>query len=346
MRVYLVGGFVRDKLLGRDLSKSDKDYLVVGSSPEKMLKKGFKQVGKSFPVFLHPITGEEYALARKEIKMGLKHQDFYFEFTPDITLEEDLKRRDFTINAIAENKIGYLIDPFHGQKDLEKQCLRHISPHFDEDPLRILRACRFQATLGFSIAPETRELIQKMISRGDLQHISQERVLMELHKVFKEKKALEFERSMKDLGAWQVLFDDYTLDQLPSEREDFFFFYFMPKDIRKKFPLPKKTLKLIQALKFCHYKEPYKDALSIFDRLKAWRVEDYFFQDSLELLSLIHGPKWLRLNQLRNFVSQNISLHGMENFSGQDYGRELEKRRQNLINRFSDKDESIDRDTI
>ncbi len=182
MQIYQVGGSVRDKLCGRQ--PQDYDYVVTGSSPEEMLSLGFVRIGKDFPVFLHPESKEEYALARKEIKTGCGHKDFRFIFDPTVTLEEDLKRRDFTCNAIAYNpQSGEYIDPFNGQQDIQKRILRHINAqHFQEDPLRILRLCRFTAQLGFTPAPETLALVTQMTASGQLSHLSPERIWKELEK--------------------------------------------------------------------------------------------------------------------------------------------------------------------
>ena len=147
MKIYLVGGAVRDKLLG--ISVKDRDWVVIGATPEEMIKKGFKAVGDDFPVFLHPETKEEYALARTERKSGKGYKGFVFYSSPKITLEDDLKRRDLTINAIAEDDNGNLIDPYGGEADLKNGILRHVSPAFVEDPLRILRIARFAACFGF-----------------------------------------------------------------------------------------------------------------------------------------------------------------------------------------------------
>ena len=164
MQTYLVGGAVRDKLL--DIPIKDRDWVVVGATPEEMLDKGFKPVGKDFPVFLHPETKEEYALARTERKSGKGYKGFTFHTSPDVTLEDDLQRRDLTINAIAEDEHGVLIDPYGGAADLKEKMLRHVSPAFVEDPLRVLRIARFAASLGFKIAPETMALL-KDISESD-----------------------------------------------------------------------------------------------------------------------------------------------------------------------------------
>ena len=175
-----MGGAIRDRLLGK--AEGDRDYVVVGSTPEAMLAAGFKQVGRDFPVFLHPQTGEEYALARTERKQGQGYHGFLFDFQPTVTLEEDLQRRDLTINAIAEDVSGQLIDPFGGIADLNHRTLRHVSPAFVEDPLRVLRLARFQAELldyHFQIAEETRILGRQISDSGELQMLTPERVALE-----------------------------------------------------------------------------------------------------------------------------------------------------------------------
>ncbi|ABR74441.1 CCA-adding enzyme [Actinobacillus succinogenes] len=183
MNIYLVGGAVRDQLL--HLPVKDRDWLVVGSTPDELLSLGYLQVGKDFPVFIHPETHEEYALARTEKKSGSGYTGFICDFSPDITLEDDLIRRDLTINAIAQDKNGKLYDPYHGIEDLNNRLLRHISPSFEEDPLRVLRVARFAAKfyhLGFAIAPETLELMKKLSTQGELQHLTAERVWLETEK--------------------------------------------------------------------------------------------------------------------------------------------------------------------
>lgn len=178
---YLVGGAVRDKLLNRPVK--DKDYLVVGATVEEMLSRGFVQVGKDFPVFLHPDTKEEYALARTEKKQGHGYTGFTCHFTPDVTLEEDLKRRDLTVNAMAMDENGVIFDPYHGQQDLENRILRHVSDAFIEDPLRVLRVARFAARYhkyGFTIAAETITLMQEISDSGELKALTAERVWQEM----------------------------------------------------------------------------------------------------------------------------------------------------------------------
>lgn len=183
MKIYQVGGCVRDRLLG--LEPKDIDYVVVGSTPEEMLSLNFEQVGAAFPVFLHPETKDEYALARKEIKTGAGYLAFETE-TKGVTLEEDLYRRDLTINAIAMDDDGTIIDPYQGQEDLKKGILRHVSTHFNEDPVRLLRIARFAARYNFDVAPETYELLKEMVSNHEVDSLQGERVFLELEKTMKE----------------------------------------------------------------------------------------------------------------------------------------------------------------
>ena len=181
MKAYVVGGAVRDELLGLPLQ--DKDYVVVGATPEEMVARGFKPVGKDFPVFLHPKTHEEYALARTERKSGRGYKGFTLHAAPDVTLEDDLRRRDLTINAMAKDpETGALIDPFHGKQDLEKKLLRHVSAAFAEDPVRILRVARFAARFGFRVAEETMQLMREMVRSGEADYLVPERVWQELER--------------------------------------------------------------------------------------------------------------------------------------------------------------------
>lgn len=180
MDVYLVGGAVRDELLGRPVT--ERDWVVTGATPQEMLSKGYEQVGKDFPVFLHPKTKEEYALARTERKSGSGYTGFVCYAAPDVTLEQDLIRRDLTVNAIARDKDGNLIDPYHGVKDIASRTLRHVSEAFSEDPLRVFRVARFAARyayLGFTVADETASLMRSMADSGELAHLTAERVWKE-----------------------------------------------------------------------------------------------------------------------------------------------------------------------
>lgn len=206
MKVYLVGGAVRDRLL--ELKPKEKDWVVVGATPDKLLSKGFRKVGKDFPVFLHPETNEEYALARTERKTGNGYYGFDCQFDPSVTLEEDLLRRDLTINAMAMDEKGHLIDPYQGEKDLKNKILRHVSPAFVEDPVRVLRVARFLARyhhLGFRIAQETRLLMYQMVKRNDLQHIVAERIWQEWQRSLGETNPEQFILALRDCGALSVL---------------------------------------------------------------------------------------------------------------------------------------------
>ncbi len=178
MKVYAVGGAVRDELLG--LPVKDRDYVVVGATPEQMIELGYRPVGRDFPVFLHPQTHEEYALARTERKSGRGYRGFEVYAAPDVTLEDDLARRDLTINAMARAEDGTLIDPFHGADDIRARVLRHVGPPFIEDPVRVLRVARFAARLGFDIAPETMDLMRQMVDNGEVDHLVAERVWQEI----------------------------------------------------------------------------------------------------------------------------------------------------------------------
>ena len=177
MKIYAVGGAVRDELLGRGVS--DRDHVVVGGTPEEMERLGYKPVGKDFPVFLHPQTHEEYALARTERKVARGYKGFKVYAAPDVTLEQDLERRDLTINAMARDDAGRLVDPFGGAADLERGLLRHVSPAFVEDPVRILRVARFAARFGFAVAPETMALMRAMVAGGEADALVPERVWQE-----------------------------------------------------------------------------------------------------------------------------------------------------------------------
>ena len=207
MEIYLVGGAIRDKLL--NLPVHERDWVVVGSTPKEMLELNYKPVGKDFPVFLHPITHEEYALARTERKIAKGYKGFSFYTSPEVTLEEDLARRDLTINAIAEDPSGKLIDPYHGLDDLNNKVFRHVSSAFQEDPVRILRAARFAAKLpDFSFHPETLELMRNMVKAGEVSALVSERVWQECARALKEKKPQRFFETLRDVGALELLFPE------------------------------------------------------------------------------------------------------------------------------------------
>ena len=209
MEVYLVGGAVRDELLGQPVR--ERDWVVVGATPQAMLDAGYRQVGRDFPVFLHPETGEEYALARTERKTGSGYHGFELRFSPDVTLEDDLRRRDLTVNAIARAPGGGLIDPCGGQRDLEAHTLRHVSEAFNEDPVRILRVARFLARfkpLGFSVAPETLVRMRAMVASGEVDALVAERVWQETDRALAEPAPEAWFKLLHDCGALACIYPE------------------------------------------------------------------------------------------------------------------------------------------
>ncbi len=209
MKVYLVGGAVRDELLGRPVR--ERDWVVVGATPGQMLDAGFRQVGRDFPVFLHPETGEEHALARTERKTGPGYRGFELSYSPDVRLEDDLRRRDLTINAMARDADGSVIDPHRGRVDLEARKLRHVSEAFNEDPVRILRVARFLARfqpLGFTIAPETAARMRAMVSAGEADALVPERIWQETDRALAEAAPAAWLRALRDCGALARIFPE------------------------------------------------------------------------------------------------------------------------------------------
>jgi tRNA nucleotidyltransferase (CCA-adding enzyme) len=218
MDTYLVGGAVRDTLLG--LTVKERDWVVIGETTESMVRRGFRPVGKDFPVFLHPKTHDEYALARTERKTAPGYKGFTVHASPEVTLEQDLIRRDLTINAMAMTAEGQIVDPDHGQHDLEQRLLRHVSPAFAEDPVRILRVARFAARyqhLGFALAEETRLLMESMVTAGEADHLVAERVWAELFKALNEKSPSAFFYTLKACAALEKIFPEiYGLFGVPQ----------------------------------------------------------------------------------------------------------------------------------
>ncbi|MCU0977178.1 MAG: multifunctional CCA addition/repair protein [Steroidobacteraceae bacterium] len=209
MEVYLVGGAIRDELLG--LPVRERDWVVVGATPDDLLRQGYRAVGRDFPVFLHPETCEEYALARTERKVGPGYRGFAIHCAPDVTLEEDLRRRDLTINALARDREGRLVDPWGGRRDLEARVLRHVSPAFAEDPVRILRVARFAARfagLGFTVAPETVGMMRAMVEAGEADALVPERIWQETHKALGEPHPETFLSVLRDCGALARVFPE------------------------------------------------------------------------------------------------------------------------------------------
>ena len=206
MQIYQVGGAVRDELLG--IKVKDRDWVVVGATPEQMTALGYKAVGRDFPVFIHPDTGEEYALARTERKTGPGYKGFAFNTSDRITLEQDLERRDITINAIAKDENGNLIDPFNGRKDLEQKIIRHVSDAFVEDPLRVLRVARFAAQFNFPIAGETQSLLKDISATDELQTLTPERVWVETEKALQTRQPRRYFEALRECNALAALFPE------------------------------------------------------------------------------------------------------------------------------------------
>ena len=245
MKIYIVGGAVRDELLGRP--SADRDYVVVGATLQAMQAAGYRPVGKDFPVFLHPKTHEEYALARTERKSGHGYHGFTFHAAPDVTLEEDLARRDLTINAMAKGADGELIDPYCGQRDLQAKILRHVGPAFAEDPVRILRIARFAARFSdFSVAPETLALMRGMVASGEVDHLVAERVWQELAKGLMEDKPSRLFEVLRDCGALARLLPEVDALFGVAQRADYHpeidtgihTMMVIDQSARRRFPLP------------------------------------------------------------------------------------------------------------
>lgn len=327
MKYYLVGGAVRDQLLG--LPIKDRDWVVVGETPESLKQKGFQQVGNDFPVFIHPKTKEEYALARTERKQGHGYTGFICDFSPQISLEEDLIRRDLTINAIAQDELGNLIDPFNGINDLNKKVLRHVSNAFSDDPLRVLRVARFLARffcLGFVIAPETLNLMQSMVAKKELNYLTAERVWLETKKALESKNPEQYFLTLQSIDALPVIFPEladylkhmekYHLNNLLGNITDIIpsipvrlsqislirfakLFYSLSLDsikhLCKRLNLPKDFLKL--TLHCSQYAHLFKNAfnlssteiVTLFTKLDLWRNKE-----NINLIRQVFGELYIK----------------------------------------------------
>lgn len=323
MKVYKVGGFVRDTLLGLD--PKDIDYVVVGSSPEEMLSKGFAPVGEDFPVFLHPETKDEYALARTERKVGHGYHGFETYFSSDVTLEEDLMRRDLTVNSMAMDDDGNVIDPFNGQEDLKNRILRHTSVAFKEDPVRALRIARFKARYDFEVADDTIELIKEMKANGEFQHLKSERVLEELKKGMKENDPgimLSFIRE-HEICDWlrftnrtfDIALEDLKTAKMFSFNETeklmiFFYNSFLTKEDMIEFTFPKVVFDTIQkmrnvrknldaspsdildSLKFSGMLNASKSFSNVFNVLKIVTRDPVFVNDLERVINAVNAVKF------------------------------------------------------
>ncbi|MBD1581533.1 tRNA nucleotidyltransferase [Pseudoalteromonas sp. S16_S37] len=346
MQVYLVGGAVRDELLNRPII--DKDYVVVGATIEQMLSLGYSQVGKDFPVFLHPKSKAEYALARTERKQGQGYGGFICDFSPDITLEQDLYRRDLTVNAIAKSENGQLVDPFNGQQDIANRILRHVGPAFSEDPLRILRVARFAARyhyLGFTIAPETRELMAEMVKQGELATLTKERVWMEIEKCLDDGCIAIFCDVLQQIDALKLVFPMFQtwdkaqsnaltekVSQLQNDSPNFklvqFCLWLAPcqledlQNIEQTLKVPNKYAQC--ARDFCRYKSLlHEDALcaqsvlKLLNALDVWRRPERF--EVFCQTAQAHTPEQLEvINKIKNSAQHAIKVD-VQNIIAQGY---------------------------
>ena len=329
MEVFQVGGSVRDELLG--FESQDRDWVVVNSSPEEMEKNGFKPIGKDFPVFLHPKTNEEYALARTERKSGVGYKGFEFYFDSDVTLEEDLKRRDFTINSIAKDQNGRLIDPYNGIVDLEKKIFRHTSPAFAEDPLRVLRFARFKSyeqLHEFKLDKETAVFFKKIINANELQNLSPERVWMETKKALQNKYSDEFFKSVIEYQIINPWFKDLKRvscdGELPEFKwcdlqrvNDFKLFKLMP--IPNSFVATQKLLKQILDLV---ESENMKHKLRLIEKINVHRNHEI----------LLGIKKYKCLQEHKNYLEQIFEAVMTINFSSlkKFHGSEVSDKKQLL----------------
>ena len=299
MKVYLVGGAVRDKLLG--LPIKERDWVVVGTAPQEMLQKGFKKVGRDFPVFLHPKTHEEYALARTERKTGKGYTDFVCYSDPKVTLAEDLKRRDLTINAIAEDLDGKIIDPYNGCNDLKKRILRHVSPAFAEDPVRILRVARFAARFGdFKVHAETNKLMQVMLVNGEVDALVPERVWQELERALGEQFPERFFVVLKNCQVLLKLFPEIA-DHLTACKKALKQAVILSQESVVRFAAMMYSLEQPQITKLCRkYRVPnaYKELSLLVIKLKNEAYKLSKNADGLVTL-LEHSDAYRKLDRLK-----------------------------------------------
>lgn len=368
MEIYLVGGAVRDELLG--LTVKDRDWVVTGATPDEMLKQGYKQVGADFPVFLHPTTREEYALARTERKNGQGYHGFTVYSAPDVTLEDDLKRRDLTINAMARATDGTLVDPFDGQQDIESRQLRHVSDAFAEDPLRILRTARFAARLqplGFSVADDTMALMKDMVQAGEINHLVPERVWQEIQRALHENEPGTFFTVLQDCGALEYLIpelkpDDAFETALESlrcahagnmETEARFATLLSPlaklvgpdqklaEQRARELKAPNDCIALVRllatmvpALESAESLQP-DEALALLNAADAWRRPERFATLIAALGCVLRPDSTAKTEQLQNALEAANTVNAKtlmaEGFSGKALGNAIESERLNRI---------------
>lgn len=341
LKIFLVGGAVRDELLG--LPVKERDWVVVGSTPEEMESLGYQAVGKDFPVFLHPQTHEEYALARTERKIARGYKGFSIHADPDVTLEDDLKRRDLTINAIAKDDTGRLIDPYNGQADLKAKRFCHVSEAFSEDPVRILRLARFAAKLAdFTICPKTESLLYDMVTNGEIDALVPERVWQELHRALSEAAPQRFFEVLKDCNAMQILFPELIFP-LPKinypelSNTQRFALLLCPLNIksikalctRYKVPSAFRELAICTHMLSNSYatldpQDPIQ-LLNFLKRSDALRREQRFL-DIIQLLTTIHSIDHLPILKKALYAIKKVDTHKLvsQNLKGADFATALE----------------------
>lgn len=352
MKIYLVGGAVRNKLLEHKITHDamdEKDWVVVGSTPEEMLSKGFVSVGKSFPVFLHPETHEEYALARTEKKMGKGYTGFVFYTSPSITLEEDLARRDLTINAMAMSPDGRIIDPYQGQRDLSLKVLRHVSDAFCEDPVRILRVARFMARyghIGFTIAEETLRLMKKMVQQGEVDALVPDRVWQETQRALAEHSPEKFFQTLSRCNALEILYPEISTQVekiapllIFKQSECNFAAMTLPlssidiNNLCKKYPIPTEYRQLGQMANQSQqcFRQPFlssNDILDLLERSDAYRQPTRFeklvclFEQIYQNNTSEKLKKALKLTQV--VKSEPLIQQG---YKGKSLGEQIKKER-------------------
>lgn len=356
MKIYLVGGAVRDELLGRPVQ--EKDWVVVGATPGQMVKLGYRQVGKDFPVFLHPKTGEEYALARTERKVGRGYTGFEFDTSPAVTLEADLIRRDLTINAIAKDG-NDLIDPYHGQEDIDNKWLRHVSEAFVEDPVRVLRVARFAARFtewGFRVAPETNVLMKKMVEAGELDALVAERVWKEWEKALSEKNPEMFFEVLANCGALPLLFPRLAVDGQgmralqravlltddPCVRLAALLHDLTPADIecllnRYRVPGDYRDLALLVAKHVGQYDaiQDEDDVIGLFRQLDAFRREERVRQFVLASRAITQNDEAARIFEAYLAAANAVDVKKIAAvFKGKEIGEQLDLARRQAIEKI------------
>jgi tRNA nucleotidyltransferase (CCA-adding enzyme) len=336
LKSYVVGGAVRDELLG--VPVKDRDWVVVGATPEEMLAKGFKPVGKDFPVFLHPVTKEEYALARTERKSGRGYKGFTVHAAPDVTLEDDLRRRDLTINAIAKDENGKLIDPFRGEEDLRQGVLRHVSDAFSEDPVRILRVARFAARFNFPVHKSTAALMRKMVASGETDYLVPERVWQEFSKGLSEAHPQRMFDVLKSSGLKLLPEPKYPLQGSLPVRFALLAWPLEEKAVEalcKRLRVPNEVREL--ALLACGYREQIKRAkkpdefFELLKRTDAFRRPDRF-ADLMQVARLA-APKadLARLEKARAAAAAVDAGAVAAEASGREIGRRVDAARLRAI---------------